>query len=505
MAVKAGTTGRPARSSPGATGPTRISPPLRPTLTGRRSSRTSASAWRRRPRPPRPSFSSRGPARRPDDHGFNYRLRGSSHGRRRLLRARIVLMAQGHWRRGSIATATFAAVLVSPRRGGRGMRDRDRGATFPTSSAWAPRPAECPGNQVCDTKSSHQCVAPCSLTGCKGGTQLRSDLEPVRRRRQRRRAHGRRGSLDDGRWPRRGRDARHRTRPRRPRRRDRPRRLARAGASGARAAAAPIATSGICADQLSVTSGVLVRGRKRRLLHEPVLHVERLCAAGSVCFATAAGRQLLRRPELGAALDRRSARAGRGNAAARAATAVRDCAQGTTCADTCCSTGQASASAAAATSAASRTFPGAVAFDKNYVAWCGHGGQRPERRTAAATTATARASFATRPSSATARNACRNTADCGGAAVVSCAYVTVTGRHRRRRGVLRAAPATRPRVARAQQRRATARASSATRPRRSAPTCASRTPTARSRAGAAGRRSSRVRAAASYSVLACGT
>lgn len=329
-------------------------------------------------------------------------------------------MAQGHWRRGSIATATFAAVLVTLVAAGGGC-GIVIGADVPDFECLGTTAAECPGNQVCDTISSHHCIAPCSLTGCKGGTQcdptsslcvgVASDDGPT---------VDEEASTTEG-----GPDADATTAP------DEAAPPAETGPTetsgpcrsiGCKCSGGTDCDSGICADQLSVTSGVWSAAGSAGFCTSPCC-TSNECAAGSVCFATAAGGNYCVDPSW----VQRSTALGTGLGGATCATG-RDCRSGlcagTTCADTCCSTGQAG-ECSGSDVCSFGDFPGAVTYDKSYVAMCAHGGTG-QNGANCSHNSDCESELCDATQFGNCRNACRNTADCGGGGV-SCAYITVTG------------------------------------------------------------------------------
>ena len=77
-------------------------------------------------------------------------------------------MAGGRWQRRTVATTTFAWLLAGIVAAVAGC-EIAIGNDIPDFECLQGA-AVCPGNEVCDP-SSHQCVAPCSMTGCNGGLE----------------------------------------------------------------------------------------------------------------------------------------------------------------------------------------------------------------------------------------------------------------------------------------------------------------------------------------------
>ena len=218
------------------------------------------------------------------------------------------------------------------RRPGRASSRRAAGARSPSAAPCPPSSAlaattaaECPGNEVCDTATRTSASPPCSLTGCKGGQQCdpTSSLCAGVRRGRRSRSTSRASTTErDARRGRRRDGSRTRAAP--PAETGPPRRLGRAGASGCTCSGASDCDSGICADSAQSPPRRSSGGR-HALLHE-ARAARRPTATRAPCASRPAAttrRQLLREPELAAALDALGTGVGGGDAAPRAATAVR--------------------------------------------------------------------------------------------------------------------------------------------------------------------------------------
>lgn len=274
--------------------------------------------------------------------------------------------------------------------------------------------AVCPGNQVCDPQN-HVCVSPCSVTGCKGGTVcdpgsnacipgLTSDDGPVG---------------DDTTAPEADADA----------------------ATQPDEAAPPVETgpgpdtgpcrgltcpcsgaascdSGICADSLTVPSGLYAAAGNTSFCTKPCC-TSADCDTGTVCFATGAGGNFCVSP----AWLQRSTIVGTSLGGATCGSG-RDCRSGlcagTTCADTCCSTGAAASECASGNQCRFGNFQGVASFDKNYIAYCGHGGTHGNGSTCS-TNSDCQSELCDGIDGCS--NACRNTGECASSGE-ACAYVT---------------------------------------------------------------------------------
>jgi hypothetical protein len=275
-------------------------------------------------------------------------------------------------------------------------------------------PAVCPDNKVCDP-SSHLCVAPCNVTGCASNMQcdLGSSLcVPVVG------DDGPSGGDDDGAAP--GQDADASTQPEEA---APPVETGPGPETGAcrgltcPCSGAAACDSGICADSLTVPSGLYAAAGNQSFCTKPCC-TSQDCDANTVCFATGAGGNFcvnptwVQRNAPGAALGGASCGTGRDCRSGQ-------CGTSGTCADTCCST-FASNECAPGNTCRFGTFPGAATFDKNDVFYCGHGGSRGN---GSSCTVNSDCQSELCDGSNGCTNACRNTGECIGAGE-ACAYVT---------------------------------------------------------------------------------
>jgi hypothetical protein len=275
--------------------------------------------------------------------------------------------------------------------------------------------AVCPGNEVCDP-SSHQCVPPCTVTGCAGGTQcdpISSTCIPV-------------VPSDDGPA---GDDTTSSGGPGDGDAATQPDEAAPPVDTGPGPETGPCrgvgcpctgpgsCDSGICADQLTVPSG-LYAAAGGSFCTKPCC-TSANCDAATVCFGTGAAGNFCVNPTW---LQRQTA-LGTGQGGASCSTG-RDCRSGlcgggsSGCTDTCCSTFSAANDCAGGSQCRFGIFAGTASFDKNFVAYCGHGGSRPNGQSC---------SFNSDCESelcdgVNCADACRNTGECLGSGE-ACTYV----------------------------------------------------------------------------------
>jgi len=324
-------------------------------------------------------------------------------------------------RAGSIGGAVLAALLVVivAGSGGCGILISGDVPAFECVSG----PAVCPGDEICDP-SSHQCVAPCSRTGCSSGLVCDPDANVC-------------VVADSG--------SDESTSPE-----------AEAGSDGdasmvSEEAAPPQETSMVdsgcrallcpCSGNASCDSGVCANSADmpktfnngNSFCTQPCCSSSD-CGDGTVCLAAGSATGTSMNSTVGnycvdPALLSRVTTLGTAIGGAACQTG-RDCRSGLCgsngfCADTCCSTGQSSTECSGSLCRFG-TFPGASSFDNGYTSWCGSGGSSPNGATC------------TRPSDcqselctsgggnfSTCNDACLNTPDCGGQGM-SCTYVSVT-------------------------------------------------------------------------------
>jgi len=138
------------------------------------------------------------------------------------------------------------------------------------------------------------------------------------------------------------------------------------GAVGCACSGAASCTSDVCGDQESVTSGLYSAAGNANFCTQPCC-TSADCAAGSVCFATAAGGNYCVLPQWVGRTD--GIGAGQGGSSC---TQGRECrsgvCSGNVCADTCCS-GQATGECASGSACAFSAFPGS-GIDVHYGANC---------------------------------------------------------------------------------------------------------------------------------------
>ncbi|MGH7298091.1 MAG: hypothetical protein ACRELB_24340, partial [Polyangiaceae bacterium] len=287
------------------------------------------------------------------------------------------------------------------------------GSDVPAYECLSTAPAVCPGNEVCDPHT-HQCVTPCSESGCKGGlvcdpgsnqcVAAPTDDGP---------------SIDETSA---GDDADATTAP--------------------DEAAPPVETgpveggcgrgltcpcsgdsscnSGICADSAVVPTGLYAAAGNAAFCTKPCC-TSADCDPGTVCFAAGGSSSVAGNFCVSPAWVSRGNVLGSLVGGATCSTG-RDCrsglCNGTSCADTCCSTAS-SGECAGGTSCRFAAFVGAASFDKNYVAWCGQAGNGQNGANCSSNNSCASALCDGIDGCA---DACRNTADCSQGE--SCAYVS---------------------------------------------------------------------------------
>jgi hypothetical protein len=308
-----------------------------------------------------------------------------------------------------LATGLLASLLVSLVGAGGGC-EIGIGADVPAFEC-VPGPAVCPGNEVCDP-SSHQCIAPCA--GCSAAglecdpnsglcVAAEASVDEV-------------STVDTSS----GIDASmNETAP--------PAETGPAETGPCRGVTCPCSgdaacDSGICADSLTVTSGLYTAAGSQSFCSTPCC-TSQDCAAGTVCFATDSGGNYCVAP----GWLQRSAALGTG-AGGSTCNSGRDCRSGlcdsNTCADVCCTTNGTNEPNQCASGTVCRfdDFPGIASFDKGQVAWCGDGGDGQNGATCDHDSDCE--SELCNGGEAGCSNACRNTPDCGQGA--SCAYVVST-------------------------------------------------------------------------------
>jgi hypothetical protein len=352
-------------------------------------------------------------------------------------------MAGGRRQRRTVATTTFAWLLA-------GIVSAVAGCEIAVGNdvpdfECLQGAAVCPGNEVCDP-SSHQCVAPCSMTGCNGGLECdpaqnicvagdagASDQTSTGE------ASARDGETSDtrvadeapldtastetatgeGASP-----------------QDVSSEAAFGDAGSCRSLACACSSdtscdSGICAGAATVT-GALLAAAGAAFCTQPCC-TSADCGAGTVCFATASGASggsycvspawLQRTTYLGT---------GAGGSTCSTGSECRSgLCDGSACADVCCSTDGAGDAMQCAGGTVCRfsTFPGAASFDTSYAGWCTKVASGPNAQNGATCNQNAdcQSNLCEHSGSAgSCRNACRNTADCGGQGV-SCMYALASG------------------------------------------------------------------------------
>jgi hypothetical protein len=330
---------------------------------------------------------------------------------------------QGHPAR-SVATAALASALMAVLAASGGC-EVVVGTGVP-AFACDPGPDVCPGNQICDP-ATRQCVAPCEASGCKANTQCDnashlcvasgndagsgadvqvadgSDATSSD-------AGGDEVSMQDQVSP--------------------PDTGVDAGCRGlgCKCGGDTDCTSNLCAGPQDVASQVYSAAGSHDFCSKPCC-TSADCDANTVCYAAVSttpstiGNYCVAPTWIG-----RSATLGtaKGGAACTSNSQCRSglCA-GNVCADTCCSTNGSATECAAGNECRFDNFPGAVSFDKSYTGFCGTAGSGANGSSCTVSTDCQSNLCDNSSFTGTCRNACRNTADCGGQGV-SCAYVSVT-------------------------------------------------------------------------------
>jgi len=326
----------------------------------------------------------------------------------------------GHSAR-SVATAALASALMAVLAASGGcevMVGRDVPAF-----ACDQGPDVCPDNEVCDV-STHQCVVRCDLIGCKDGLQcdpgthlcttgvVASDGGDGATK-----ADGNDAAMagDDA-------DASMRDQVSPP--------DTGMDSSACRGVGCPCSgpsdcDSRICADTSTVPSALYSAAGHSFCTRPCCTSAD--CDSGSVCFADSSASTGGNYCVLPAWLGRSTILGGNpGGASCGSGSDCRSglCA-GSACADTCCSTNGSSTECGGGTECRFASFPGATGFDKGYVASCGSGGSG-QNGSSCNGNSDCQSELCDSNFNGTCRNACRNTADCGGGSV-SCAYVSTMG------------------------------------------------------------------------------
>jgi hypothetical protein len=285
--------------------------------------------------------------------------------------------------------------------------------------------AVCPGNEVCDP-SSRQCVAPCWMTGCNGG--LTCDPRQEICLAGEAGAGGTDATTTDGANP--DADAAAAADDRAS---DEASEHVEAAAAETGLCRGPLCScssdascdSGICALSSTLIAGIYAAAGGGFCTQPCCTSAD--CGAGTVCFATVSGSTggsycvspawLQRSASLGTAQGGSSCSVGS------------DCRSGlcasSACADVCCSTDSDDEpnQCAGGTLCRFSAFPGATSFDTGYAAWCAkESGPNAQNGAACTQNADCQSDLCDRQGNGNCRNACRNTADCGGQGI-SCAYV----------------------------------------------------------------------------------
>ncbi len=195
------------------------------------------------------------------------------------------------------------------------------------------------------------------------------------------------------------------------------------GAVGCPCAGASACASGICADSLTVTTGLYNAAGMTSFCTQPCC-TSSDCSAGTVCFATGQGGDYCVEPDwIG-----RTQGTGSGGGGATCSTG-RDCRSGLCgsggkCVDTCCSSASASAECSGGQTCQFDAFPGLTSVDKNYSAFCATSqGTRPTGDTCSSDSSCQSNFCAATGGSfqSTCLGACRSTSSCGSGE--SCGYV----------------------------------------------------------------------------------
>jgi len=178
-------------------------------------------------------------------------------------------------------------------------------------------------------------------------------------------------------------------------------------------------TSGICGDELTVTTDLYAAASKTSFCTKPCCTSDN-CDASTVCFATAAGGNLCARPEwLG-----RTAAPGQGKGGVACGTDS-DCRSGlcagAACADTCCSTAQSDPECAPGATCGFGNFPGR-GFDVHYTATCASRSGTEANGGSCSANSQCVGNYC----NVTCHDACRSSADCGGPSQ-ECGYAFAPG------------------------------------------------------------------------------
>jgi hypothetical protein len=200
-------------------------------------------------------------------------------------------------------------------------------------------------------------------------------------------------------------------------------------ALGCSCAGASACDSGICADALTVTSGLYMAAGNANFCTQPCC-TSADCGAGTVCFATGQGGDYCVNPGWIGRVQ--GLGAGQGGASCGTGENCRSGLCDTnsmTCIDTCCSSGSASTDCATGQTCQFDAFPGATSIDKNYSAFCAVPvGTHTDGQTCNNGNIDCQsnlcASFPPDPTVAC-RGACRSTSDCG--ANEDCEYILPPG------------------------------------------------------------------------------
>lgn len=276
------------------------------------------------------------------------------------------------------------------------------------------QPAVCPGNEVCDP-STHQCVAPCSVTGCKGGLMCDPGSNTCVA------ASGDDGPSGDEPGIDAGDDGDATSTP------DEAAPPAETGGPetgpcntvGCLCSGAASCASGICGDGTLAPTALLTAAGGNFCTKPCCTSAD--CDPGTVCFATGGSNSTAANFCVDPSWLGRGTSVG-STAGGGSCGTGRDCrsglCSGNTCADVCCSTSASNSECAGGNSCRFNTFPGAAAFDKNFVAWCGQAGNGSNGQSCSGN-GSCQSNLCDSIDGCS--NACRNTGDCS--AGESCAYV----------------------------------------------------------------------------------
>ena len=320
-------------------------------------------------------------------------------------------MAQADPRRGTVATALLASVMAIVIAAGGGC-EIGIGGEVPAFEC-VQGPAVCPGNQVCDT-SSHQCIEPCSVTGCSGGTECDPDTNVC--------VLAEAGPQETSTIDSSTMDADASAPETAP-----PAETGPAETGPCRGLLCPCSggaacDSTICADSSVVPTTLWNAAGQVSFCTQPCC-TSADCAAGTVCYAAggspaAAGNYCINPTWVGRTMGIGALPGGSSCGTGR------DCRSGlctgSSCADVCCTTAGTNEpdECASGTTCRFAKFPGAASSDTNFVAWCGQGGNGQNGSTCNSDSSCASELCDGVDGCA---DACRNTADCSSGE--SCAYV----------------------------------------------------------------------------------